>query len=175
MWLSNSQAIIRTAARLQRNIIDMESDLRGFLLTGDYLFKNSYRELDKENHALYSELKDLIIDNSFQKKKLDTILVLQEKWKLEVAIPLFAEDTMDIIRSRNYYKNLSRSIIDKDIRRNIIHEFKEFNNYEYELRDKRKTILTASITGTRELSFSLTIASIFLGLIVAIYLTKVIS
>src|SRR4028119_512655 len=55
-WVSTSQLVIRLINRYQRNVIDMQSNLRGFLLTGEDNFMQSYAVADSENVALQEEI-----------------------------------------------------------------------------------------------------------------------
>jgi signal transduction histidine kinase len=54
-------------------------------------------------------------------------------------------------------------------------KFRDFANYEYDLREQRRKTLTESITQTRAISFYLTTFSIIIGLAVAFYLAYRIS
>src|SRR4028118_1804946 len=72
-WVSNSQLIIRNTSRFQRNIVEMQSNLRGFLLTGERIFLEPYRAAVTENADLGKELLTLIPDSSNQKRELKDI------------------------------------------------------------------------------------------------------
>src|SRR5687768_3440555 len=63
-FLSRSTELVRSASRFQRNTINMVSGLRGFLLTGQKDFIDSYDSASAENERLLNEIPVLITDSS---------------------------------------------------------------------------------------------------------------
>jgi signal transduction histidine kinase len=180
-WVSTSQLIIRNTSRFQRNIVEMQSNLRGFLLTGEPLFLEPYRAAIYENTDLGKELMSMIPDTSFQKKELLDIQQLYLRWQQEFANPLISarmqattSDSADHAFTRLHSSQM-RNQAEQAINNQIRDRFKDFNNYEYNLRTKRRANLSASVANTRYISLSLTTTSILIGLAIAIYITFIIS
>ncbi len=180
-WVAASQVVIRNSLRYQRNIIDMESSLRGFLFTGEASFLEPYDSAASENQQLFLELDSLIKDHSAQEKNLHDIQQLHQRWREEFAEPLITAkkkaQVSDIAQQtfNSLYKSKTINNTEKVISRQIRNTFKEFNNYEYELRALRSAKLEESINYTRRISFALTTVSILLGIIIALYISYAIS
>jgi signal transduction histidine kinase len=173
-WVANSQKVIRYSSRLQRNLVDMESDLRGFLLYKNKNFISSFDSLSSENDSLFSDL-HLLITSSFQAKKLDSIRWMHQKWEKEIARPLLNIPNLNAKDQRETYSWLEKNEGEKQIRLMIMNHFRDFNDYEYDLREKKRAQLATSVTKTSEFSIALTIISIVIGFAVAIYVVRIIS
>src|SRR3989344_4757717 len=78
-YISNSETVIRNSNILHKEIIEMQSSFRGFLLTGQEVFLKPYYEGTKSVPVLMKEQKKLL-STAEQKNKLDTISVLHTKW-----------------------------------------------------------------------------------------------
>src|SRR5690606_39242858 len=87
-WLSKSTNIVRSSNRFQRNILNMESGLRGYLLSGEEYFIQAYDSAALENEAILTELQSLIPENSVQRNSLDQIAALNRRWINEYSAPL---------------------------------------------------------------------------------------
>ena len=172
-YVSRSTAIIRNSTRFQRNILNMVSGLRGYLLTGQPYFIQAFDSATVENQAILKELSLLIPDNLDQQKALNQIEVLNSKWINEFAYPLRQAKMMagtsakDMMAFNNLYKEKILNNNEKDINLKLQEKFREFSNYEYASRDNKKLILAQSVQHTRNLSFTLTTFSIIAGFLIA--------
>lgn len=180
-WLVRSQMIIRSLSRLQRNILDMESGLRGYLLTGESIFLSPYDSAARENEIMFHELDSMIALTSEKNDELNKIRLLHQTWLTEFADPLIeAKKNADQSDSSNqvfrnlYYDQLTRKT-EANIRSEIKRNFREFSEQEYQLRDQRKTKLEASVASTSIISFTLTSMSLLVGGAIAFYIARVIS
>ncbi|QHL87319.1 HAMP domain-containing protein [Nibribacter ruber] len=181
-FVSESQNIIRNSSSLQRNIIDMETGMRGFLLTGNEEFLQPYHTADRLMPALFTDLKKLVDDSPEQLKKVQEIEELQIKWENDFAEMLIAEK-----RKENESGVSIRGIRNLDHGYLVINEegkrltdqmriyFRAFNSIEYQVREVRRDRLDQSINETRRVSTALTIISVMLGLTWAYYITRLIS
>lgn len=180
-WVATSQQVIRSASRLQRNIIDMESGLRGYLFTGEDLFLDPYNSASAENVLLFQEIKEKVADNTDQEQKLLAIEDLHKRWRVEYAEPLInAKRSAWLSDSgnqefRRLYNDKAASSTERSLSNAIRDKFKDFSNSEYVLREQRKANLDSSVANTRFLSVILTSASIVLGLVIAFYISFTIS
>ena len=177
-WVSKSQIVVRNSASLQRNIIDMETGLRGFLLNGNELFLDPYHEAKRHLPNLFTEIKGYVDTSTNQGEKLDKIIKTQEHWVEKYAEPLIAmkrSDTLDV-SSRAFDMKLDTLVMGEKIVMDTIRTaFRDFNSFEYKLREERRERLNSSINTTRQVSTVLTILSVLLGLGWAYYITRLIS
>lgn len=180
-FFARSAALVRQGNRFQRNILTMVSGLRGYVLTGENYFVQSYDSSAQENENILTELSMVISDTSAQRRSLDEIITLNNRWINEFARPLIeskkvagTSDSSLIAFNRMYREKLLTGN-ERNLNRALQMKFRDFANYEYSLREKRSEVLTASISRTRIISFLLTSASIFLGLAIAVYLAYRIS
>src|SRR3954464_5439522 len=71
-YINRSETIIRNSNLLHKNIIDMQSGYRGYLLTGQEDFLDSYHEGLKSVPVLIDEEFGLV-DSDDQQRRLDSI------------------------------------------------------------------------------------------------------
>ncbi|AMM50257.1 histidine kinase [Rufibacter sp. DG15C] len=181
-FVSESQNVIRNSSSLQRNIIDMETGMRGFLLTGNEEFLQPYHTADRLMPALFQDLKKLVDDSPEQLKKIQEIEELQVKWKTEFAELLISEKRKENEQGINTkgIRNLDHGYLvlneeGKRLTDQMRIYFRAFNSIEYQVREERRNRLDQSINETRRVSTALTIISVMLGLAWAYYITRLIS
>lgn len=178
-FLNNSEAIIRNSAKLHKTIIEMQSSFRGFLLTGNENFLIPYFNGVHDVKGLYKEQRALLKSGS-QLHKLDSILLLHNSW-VDYANSLInaRKRTMDSASVSPEYLNLFENKLQKQVGKFIndkINEiFREFDRYEYFVREERRSILNASIADTRNVSILLASVIIAIGIVSAFYITRIIS
>jgi CHASE3 domain sensor protein len=79
-WVEHTDRVTRSASELQRRGIDMETGLRGFLLTGDETFLEPYQSALPRLKPDTDALRRLVSDNSQQVERVDRIASLQDAW-----------------------------------------------------------------------------------------------
>lgn len=171
-YFARSTEIVRNSNRFQRNILNMVSCLRGYLLTGEEYLIQAYDTALKENESILRELPALIT-NTDAKRLLNEISSLNQQWIQSFATPLI-EARNRAERSEGGFISFERLYREKlvkedeqNLQAKLQQKFREFSNYEYQNREVRKQILDSSIQGTKEISFYLTMCSVVLGLLVA--------
>jgi signal transduction histidine kinase len=180
-WLAQSTTVIRQSNRFQRNILNMLSGLRGYLLSGENYFIQSYDSAEFENIQILEQLKAIIPDTSIQKTALTELTRLNDEWRFDFAGPLIrakkvAHTSDSSFRAYNsLYSDKVVTGTEKNINRSLQQKFRDFSNYEYQLRETRSKILSDSIKQTRAISFYLTTFSILLGLLISVFLAYRIS
>lgn len=178
-WVSRSQIVVRNSASLQRNIIDMETGLRGFLLNGNETFLKPYFQARDQMPALMQETKNFVSNSPNQKIKLDEIIMLQQRFEKEYAEPLIQMKRGhhdSLMTERELDLQLENLVLgEKAIIDTVRNAFREFNAFEYKVREERNQRLSNSINNTRHLSTILTILSVILGLSWAYYITRLIT
>jgi signal transduction histidine kinase len=159
----------------------MVSGLRGYLLTNEAYFIQTYDSAILENESILQELLQLSQEGSKQKELLKDIHKLNEYWVTESVAPLLEAKKIAVVSDSSMaafnklYRDRMRTGLEQDILRKIQSKFSEFSNYEYGLRDLQKDALTESIQNTDRISFYLTLISVVVGSIIAIFISYYIS
>lgn len=79
-WVDHSDQVISTARQLQRQIVEMDTDLRGYYLTGDPAFFDAYDEAKSRVPEQLGLLRLLTADNPSQQGRLEGIAKLDAQW-----------------------------------------------------------------------------------------------
>jgi signal transduction histidine kinase len=180
-YFEKSTTMVRGSNRVHRNVLNMISGLRGYLFTGESSFLQSYDSAVLENDALLQELGAMIPDSSTQRNDLQEIKLLNERWLQEFAIPLIAarkfssRSDSGLQAFNQLYRHKLTSGAEQQINHRLQSKLRDFSNYEYDIRAKRKAQLEESIIKTRAMSFFLTTISVAIGLIIAGFLAYRIS
>ncbi|QNK67537.1 response regulator [Variovorax sp. PAMC26660] len=101
-WVEHTDRVTRAASELQRQSIDMETGMRGFLITGDETFLEPYQSALPRIKGDTAALRELVSDNRQQVERIDRIAAIQDTWN-EFARSLIAarragEDTHATVR-----------------------------------------------------------------------------
>jgi signal transduction histidine kinase len=150
-------------------------------LTNEQFFIQSYDSAVIENEQILGELRDITNDNLAQKKRLDEIATLYDRWGLEFAQPLLDAKKQSLTSDSaaksfdQFYRRKLREGREVEIQQSIQRKFREFTNSEYAFREEQRQTLTAFVQQTRNISFYLTILSIVLGIGIAGFLASHIS
>lgn len=178
---ARSSTIIRHSNRFQRNFLNMVSGLRGYLLTNELFFSQTYDSAILENQQILNDLSNLVPDGSEQKILLNDIDALNKLWVEEFATPLLKAKKLTGLSdsTRNAFNNLYKVKVinghEKDVQRRLQQKFSTFTNYEYGFRDSQKDVLTASVRNIRSISFYLTVFSVVAGMCIAMVIAHYIS
>ncbi|MBT1708156.1 CHASE3 domain-containing protein [Fulvivirgaceae bacterium PWU5] len=179
--LTRSSTILKHSNRFQRNVLNMVSGLRGYLLTNEPFFIQAYDSAMHENDDILHELSELIPDSSAQGSMLAGISALNSHWLAEFGKPLIEARRLaggsdsSMAAFNKLYRAKMVTGIEKNINRSLQNKFREFSNYEYASREEQRAGLTASIQNTKRISFFLTMFSIIAGISIAVFLANYIS
>ncbi len=88
-WVEHTDRVTRAASELQRQSIDMETGMRGYLITGDESFLEPYQSAVPRVKSDTAALRELVADNRQQVERVDRIAGIQATW-LEFARSLIA-------------------------------------------------------------------------------------
>jgi|GEM_PF-589476 len=176
-----SSVVLRHSNRFQRNFLNMVSGLRGYVLTNETFFIQTYDSAIIENESILDEMSQLVSQKSDQRILLDDIRELQKYWVTELAMPLLdakknsGESDSSMLAFHKLYREKILEGLEKDVQRSLQHKFSDFSNYEYVLRDSIKEELEESVKSTRSISFYLTLISIVAGIMIAMFIANYIS
>jgi CheY-like chemotaxis protein/CHASE3 domain sensor protein len=129
--VERSDRVTRSASELQRRSIDMETGLRGFLITGDESFLEPYQNALPRIRGEIDALGKQVSDNRQQVERVERIAALQEAWN---------EFARDMIASRNSgsdYQQAMRQGRGKQLNDAMRAEFAAFMATEQGLRFQR--------------------------------------
>ncbi|MDF2455174.1 MAG: histidine kinase [Cytophagaceae bacterium] len=176
-YLNNSEAIIRNSNILNKLMIDMQSGLRGYLLTDQEDFLVPYYEGLKSVPSLLKEQKKLV-NSSNQKERLDSIHTLHLKWiDYSNALITTKKDTLPEANARyiELFERRVKARYGKRLNDSIRDIFQDFDSYEYRRRQDRRRTLEKSIEDTRFITFILAICSITVALVSGLYIIRLIT
>ncbi len=88
-WVEHTDRVTRAASELQRRTIDMETGVRGFLITGERSFLEPYQSALTRLKGDTVGLRNLVSDNPQQVERIDRLATLQTAW-LEFANGMIA-------------------------------------------------------------------------------------
>jgi signal transduction histidine kinase len=147
----------------------MVSGLRGFLLTGERYFIESYDSAVSENERILHDIEDLSQDSA-QLRLLREIKTLNDKWTEDYTEPLRQAKLLASINDSNinYFNKIYRDKApgEKIIQNELQQKFREFSNWEYEIRDKRRALLSASAGRSKEITLALTMISLIAAIVI---------
>lgn len=180
-FLNKSEAIIRNSTALHKDIIDMQSAFRGYLLTNDSSFLNIYSEQKTRIPAEFNTLQKIIEENKeTQKKLLDSINWMHQAWILYADSLVESRKQSSISESsrqlyNRLFENKLRKKIGKNLNDEITRKFARFDRIEYRLRNTRSDLLLSSIASTHTYSFAFLSLTIILGVFSMVYIVRLIS
>ncbi|MDJ1469846.1 sensor histidine kinase [Xanthocytophaga flava] len=179
-FLSRSETILRNSNRLHKSIIQMQSGLRGYLLAEKETFLDSYYAGLKEIPPILREEREIVKGNAEQLRCLDSIAMLHTEW-IEYANALIKakQESLETIKGKEVYMDLfekkQRRGVGQQLNDIITLKFKEFDQYEYYVRNRRQQRLRDSIRYTNFVSASLAIGYITIAIITGFLVVKTIT
>lgn len=180
-YVTRSSTIVRQSNRFQRNLLVIVSGLRGYLLTGEPSFMQTFDSASAENKTILAELPSLLQVNPVQRKSFDSVSALYKEWMKSFAAPLSAlyHYNLSIKNPGNGTDSAYRTIFlsSDNTRKNLElqRSLRQFINNEYNIREEKKIALAASIQETKRISLYLNIFSIIAGVGIALLLAVGIS
>lgn len=176
-YLNNSETVIRNSTVLHKEIIQMQSGFRGFLLTDQESFLQYYYDGLRNVPPLIEDQRRLL-STTHQQQKLDSIYVLHRKW-IGYADSLIStkKDTLpqSSQRFRQLFDTRLKMEVGKRMNDTISALFDELDNNEYHLRQARRNALQESVKNTRRASIALIIGAIVIAIGSSFYFIRSVS
>lgn len=79
-WVDHSSQVVAQAHYLERLIVDMETGVRGFLVTGSPEFLEPYERAEAVFDRELDELERLVADNQTQQEQVRAIRAIERQW-----------------------------------------------------------------------------------------------
>jgi len=173
-FLSKSEDVIRNSNKTHRAVLEMQSAVRGYLLTNDTTFLRPYYSgLEKVPQFLKQQHK-LIDDNETQRRILDSVAVLHNEWLAYTTEIIKARmenpDTYQLLLISKLRKHVGKNINDS-----ITAKFKRFDKLEYKTRKHHSEMLLHSLHKTRTYSLIFLSLTIFAGICSTAYIVIMIT
>lgn len=160
-------------------MIEMQSSMRGFLLTRDTVFLEEFNGGLTNVPPLIAEQRNLVINNPEELLILDAIANLHSEW-ITYANTLIEAKKGALSESflpeyENLFEERLKKQAGKKINDRISQKFSDLDRIEYRLREVHRSNLATSIQRTHTFSFLLSFLTILFGIVSTIYIIKLIS
>lgn len=86
-WAAQSTQILDFLTKLERSVIEMQKEKRGYLLTGDNVFAEAFRRATADFYTYHGYLTILVANSPEQANALSEIRKGVERWTSEAATP----------------------------------------------------------------------------------------
>ncbi len=130
-WVEHTDRVINNANEAVKLSIDMETGMRGFLITGDERFLEPYEVAKPQVLSGLMSLQTMVTDNPQQVDRLERLMALQQEWNT------FASQVISLRRQDSDYQEPIRAGRGKRITDEIRKEFATFIGMEQQLRVAR--------------------------------------
>ncbi|UOQ99212.1 CHASE3 domain-containing protein [Hymenobacter sp. 5317J-9] len=174
-----SQRVTNRAANLLRNVIDMETGFRGYLLIGNEQTLAPYYDGERQLVGRFAELRDLVSDSPEQVDLVDQTQRLFQQWASYSHL-LVAEKREIRLRRPGQsglegmpHRRLTEGLTGKQIMDNIRQRLMAFEASEARTRSRLRRELDRSIVRAEWLSAGMAIAALVLGLLWASYIVRI--
>ncbi|RON09777.1 two-component system sensor histidine kinase/response regulator [Pseudomonas brassicacearum] len=144
-WVEHTDRVINNANEAVRLTVDLETGMRGFLLSGDEHFLDPYETAKPRILAALKTLQELTADNPPQVDRLRRLEALQVEWND------YAQRMIDLQRSGGDYRAAVKSGRGKRLTDEIRKQYEDVIDIEQQLRTtrnedvRRTTIWTISL------------------------------
>ena len=178
-FVSTSEAIIRNSTSLHKNIIEMQSGFRGFLLTSDTTFLVPFNTGIGIVKQLFLEQRELIKGSTTQMSRLDSIENLHHQW-LNYSVGLIkAKKILLADNISTDYDDLFETKLKKQVGKKLNDEitgvFRRFDRHEYRIRQARRSQLITSIERTHWVSMGFLLLKVLVGVGSTLYIVNLTS
>lgn len=156
-WVEHSDQVLNSASEVYRLNVDMETGMRGFLLSGDEEFLQPYELADARMDASLQRLATEVADSQVQVQRMRRLQALVEQWRQ------YAGEVITARRSGgDYLAQVSRGR-GKNLTDEVRRELDDFIGHERELRQERNA--DANIATTWGTGLYLVVSILFSGLL----------
>lgn len=155
-----SDQIINLSSQAFRMIVDTETGLRGFIITGNESYLEPWIVSTASFDITFSRLLTLVKDSPEKKKELSEIFFLYSTWVKIV------EQNIVLRREQQKFLRASQYDLRKELMDQIRDRFDEFQKKEQTFRRKR---WLESDTSARRTLFIITFTGVILGLVLAYF------
>ncbi|AZE49179.1 Two-component system sensor histidine kinase/response regulator hybrid [Pseudomonas chlororaphis] len=135
-WVQHSDRVINSINQAAKLTVDLETGMRGFLITGDEHFLDPYEVAKPQIFSELRELRGLVADNPQQVDRFKRLEALQEEWGLH------AKSMIEMRRQEGDYRRSVQSGRGKRLTDQMRKEYDEAVAMEQQLRVDRHENVT---------------------------------
>jgi PAS domain S-box-containing protein len=161
--VEHTDLVIADANRAQKLILDMETGLRGFVITGQDEFLEPFNSGSQQSAPTLDQLSQRVSDNPDQVRKVESIRAKEAKWLK------YANEVIALRKTQGEYIGRIKSGEGKQIMDSIRADFTSFIDTEETLRNVR-TVATKSATNFAVISGLA--AGLLVGFILAVFVRR---
>jgi signal transduction histidine kinase len=173
-FLSKSEAIIRNSNRTHKVIIDMQSSFRGYLLTDDTTFLDSYYEGVESVPVYLEEQRKLIDTDRPQRDLLDSVTAIHMRWVAYSGKLIESRRSAQPMYNLLFERTLKRQV-GKKLNDDIARKFARFDKLEYATRRQHRASLNQSIQNTHVFSVIFLTLTVVVGAFSTVYIVVLIT
>ncbi len=130
-WVDHTDRVINNANEAVKLTVDLETGMRGYLLTGDEHFLDPYETAKPKITVALNTLLELTADNPVQTDRLRRLQALQTEWAS------YAQSIIDLQRSSGDYRSVVKAGRGKRLTDEIRKQFEDVIDSEQQLRTAR--------------------------------------
>ncbi|WP_149086824.1 response regulator [Pseudomonas prosekii] len=130
-WVEHTDRVINNANEAVKLTVDLETGMRGFLLSGDEHFLDPYETAKPRIAVALNTLLELTGDNPIQTDRLHRLQALQTEWAA------YAQSMIDLQRSSGDYRGAVKAGRGKRLTDEIRKQFEDVIDMEQQLRTTR--------------------------------------
>lgn len=130
-WVQHTDRVINNANEAVKLTVDLETGMRGFLLTGDEHFLDPYETAKPRIAVALNTLLELTADNPVQTDRLRRLQAMHQEWTS------YAESMIDMQRSSGDYRSAVKAGRGKRLTDEIRKQYEEVIDTEQQLRTTR--------------------------------------
>ncbi|PRA53750.1 MULTISPECIES: response regulator [Pseudomonas] len=130
-WVEHTDRVINNANEAVKLTVDLETGMRGYLLTGDEHFLDPYEIARPRIIVSLKTLQELTADNPVQVDRLRRLEAMQEQWNS------YAQEMIELQRSSGDYRSEVRNGRGKRLTDEIRKQYEDVIDMEQQLRTAR--------------------------------------
>lgn len=175
-WVNHTHKVIEATLDIQAAAVDMETGMRGFLLSGKKEFLAPYTEGKKAFKSRIEAQKQTVSDNPAQVMLLDEMLVNLSEWQSTVVEPMIQlRSHIGDAKTMNDMAKLVGEARGKVYFDKFRNQISEFIDVEHQLMKLRQDEAKAAVSNTTYTILIGTIAAVLFGGIISLLVIKAIS
>ncbi|MGY2260730.1 response regulator [Pseudomonas sp. SDO55104_S430] len=130
-WVEHTDRVINNANEAVKLTVDLETGMRGFLLSGDEKFLEPYETAKPRIEVVLNTLLELTADNTAQTDRLHRLQSLQKEWAD------YAQSMIDLQKTSGDYRSAVRTGKGKRLTDEVRKQFEDVIDMEQQLRASR--------------------------------------
>lgn len=172
-WYNHSQLVLNKAHKLETEIVELESDMRGFAITGNRMYLDLVKEHQAYIPVKMAKLKEFVTDNKLQAHNVEDVLTAYNEYNKDFVQVMVNKRLAMGARLLASERDFMDPFLKLEGRQRILPIRKGFESLyviEESLRDQRMTALKSTYSQMRTLTWITLILMIAGGFIVAYYI-----